>query len=338
MSASVLRRGDRGDAVADLQHRLASAGLTIPPGEFGTFGAATELAVREFQTRRTIRIDGVVGRETWSTLVESGFELGDRLLYLRSPNLRGDDVATLQRTLNRLGFDAGREDGILGPNSATALREFQRNSGMSVDGIAGPATLDAFARVEVMAAGSVASVREREELRRPEGIVGHRIFLAIDPGFDQIGIPLGRVLTESGAEVMHDVSGADDHALAERANRWRSSMFITVRSGDLSTWQCLYYASGEFRSERGCHAAHLIGEELATVTTGPPHDAVAGNAFSILRETRMAAVVCSFGDGRAEHLAAVLGQSAEIGRAIARGIQRAFDEPRISDPADAAAD
>ena len=37
------------------------------------------------------------------------------MLYLRRPMLRGDDVAELQRQLNALGFDAGREDGILGP-------------------------------------------------------------------------------------------------------------------------------------------------------------------------------------------------------------------------------
>jgi len=48
------------------------------------------------------------------TIVESGFPLGDRLLYLHEPLLRGDDVAALQRRLNAFGFDAGREDGLLG--------------------------------------------------------------------------------------------------------------------------------------------------------------------------------------------------------------------------------
>ena len=36
--------------------------------------------------------------------------------------LRGDDVSELQRRLNALGFDAGREDGILGPETEAALR------------------------------------------------------------------------------------------------------------------------------------------------------------------------------------------------------------------------
>lgn len=329
MSAtSVLRTGDSGDAVRDLQQRLTVAGFAIPVAEMSSFGPGTERAVRDFQTHRKVRIDGVVGPETWSVLVESGFALGDRLLYQRSPNLRGDDVTALQRTLNRLGFDAGREDGILGPETAGALREYQRNAGLSVDGIAGPATLDAFKRVEAMAAGSVASVRERDELRRPGGLTGRRIYVAVHPGFDQIGRPLSQALTRGGAEVMADLSGADDHELAQRANRWRADLFLALRPGDRPTSQCLYFASGDFQSERGRHAATVIGEELANAVSSlaMASDDVSGVSYSILRETRMAAVVCGLGDAAAEHLAAILAQSAEVGAAISCGVRRTFDE------------
>ena len=328
--ASPLRAGDRGDAVRDLQQRLIGAGFGLPSDEIGTFGTATASAVRAFQTWRTIRVDGVVGRETWAALVESGFELGDRLLYLRSPNLRGDDVADLQRTLNRLGFDAGREDGILGPNSVGALREFQRNSGLSVDGIAGPATLEAFARVSAMAAGSVATVREQDLVSRPGQLGTRKIYLAVDQGFGQIGSPLSHSLSALGAQVMLDVSGADDHLLAERANRWRSHFFLAIRAGEHPSWQCLYYASGDFRSERGCHAAHIIGDELAAVIPHADTLAAEGRAYEILRETRMAAVVCGLADGTAANLALILARSAEVGNAIGRGVRRAFEEPRVT--------
>ena len=96
--------------------------------------------------KRGLRVDGICGPETWGALIESGFQLGDRLLYLSSPMLRGDDVAELQRRLNALGFDAGREDGILGAETETALREFQRNAGTTADGVCGPATLASIAR------------------------------------------------------------------------------------------------------------------------------------------------------------------------------------------------
>lgn len=323
----VLRVGDTGDAVRDLQHRLAGAGYSITPSEIGTFGPTTEEAVRAFQTHRAIRVDGAVGRETWSVLVESGFELGDRLLYLRSPNLRGDDVVALQHTLNRLGFDAGREDGILGPDTANALAEFQRNSGLSVDGIAGPATLDAFARVASMAAGSVAAVRERDQLRRPPQLSGRRIYLAVEPGFDQIGTPLLRELTRAGAQVMPDVSGADDHELAARANRWDADLFLAVRHGDAPEWECRYFASGTFRSERGHHAAVLMGQELDRELSPASEDSVTGCAYSVLRETRMAAVMCALGADDAASVATIMGRSAEISSALAGAIRRAFEEP-----------
>ena len=332
--AVVLRRGDHGDAVRDLQQRLAGAGLTIAREEFARFGAPTEAAVRAFQTRRSIHVDGVVGPETWGALVESGFDLGDRLLYLRSPNLRGDDVSTLQRTLNRLGFDAGREDGILGPDTAGALRDYQRNAGLSVDGVAGPATLAALRRVERMADGSVATVRERDELRRPASLAGRRVYLAVAPGFDQIGAPLRQALEHGQAQVMQDLSGAADDALAERANRWGADLIVALRIGEQPGWQLLYFESGDFRSERGYHTARLIGEELGP-TAPAASEPIIGRAYRILRETRMAAVVAALGGDDPAQLAELLTHSAEIGAAIGRGIRRAFEEPRTGEPGEA---
>jgi N-acetylmuramoyl-L-alanine amidase len=126
--------------VEDLQQRLARAGFAVAGDECGVFGSATEAALRAFQRSRCLPETGVGTGETWSALVESGFSLGDRLLYLRRPMLRGDDVAELQRRLNALGFDAGREDGILGTQTGIAIRDFQRNVGHAVDGIVGPET------------------------------------------------------------------------------------------------------------------------------------------------------------------------------------------------------
>ena len=83
----------------------------------------------------------------WSTLIEASWSLGDRILYERSPNLRGDDVAELQSVLNRLGFDCGRVDGVFGPNTRTALTEFQRNMGLNTNGIAAPDVVSMLVRV-----------------------------------------------------------------------------------------------------------------------------------------------------------------------------------------------
>ncbi|HEY2802557.1 MAG TPA: peptidoglycan-binding protein, partial [Actinomycetota bacterium] len=140
----IIRSGSRGEDVRDIQHRLLALGASIGAEELeGRFGEATEAAVKAFQQRRGLLVDGRVGTETWTDLLEAGYRLGDRTLYLRDRPYRGDDVRALQRRLNALGFDAGREDGILGTQTGVAIRDFQRNVGHDVDGIVGPETLTA---------------------------------------------------------------------------------------------------------------------------------------------------------------------------------------------------
>ena len=179
----VLRPGIRGEAVRDLQQRLGRSGLASAPDDTGEFGEGTERAVRAFQSRRSLRVDGIVGRQTWSSLVESGYALGDRLLYLRRPMLRGDDVGELQLRLNALGFDAGREDGIFGDETHEALLEFQRAAGLPADGICGTTTIDALERVGSLAGGSAAGLRERERLRAgPRRLAGRRGLRRGGPG------------------------------------------------------------------------------------------------------------------------------------------------------------
>ena len=120
----------------------------VPVDADGIFGQATRAAVEAFQRLRGLRVDGVCGPQTWNTLVEAGFRLGDRFLYRRTPMLRGDDVADSQQRLCTLGFDTGRVDGIFGDDTTRALAEFQRNAGLPVDGIVGGATLRELLRLE----------------------------------------------------------------------------------------------------------------------------------------------------------------------------------------------
>src|SRR2546429_4047594 len=166
MTAAALQRGETGEAVRDLQRRLAAIGLASTSADPGEFGTATEASVRAFQQQRGLVVDGLCGPQTWATLVESGFTLGDRTLYFRQPMLRGDDVTELQRQLNSLGFDAGREDGILGEQTADAVAEFQRNVGLAPDGFCGWTTVAALRRVGTLAAGSLGRRGAGEVLRR----------------------------------------------------------------------------------------------------------------------------------------------------------------------------
>ncbi len=54
---------------------------------------------------------------------------------------RGDEVRQIQRVLTRLGLYSGSIDGIYGVRTVNSVKQFQRNCGITVDGIAGPKTL-----------------------------------------------------------------------------------------------------------------------------------------------------------------------------------------------------
>ncbi|HEX6262526.1 MAG TPA: N-acetylmuramoyl-L-alanine amidase [Actinomycetota bacterium] len=177
-----IRRGDRGDEVRDVQARLLALGYVIRQSELeeDRFEGSTDTAVRAFQQDRGLLVDGLVGPQAWEELVEAGYALGDRVLYLRHPPFRGDDVRALQARLNTLGFDPGREDGIFGRQTEVAMRDFQRNVGLPPDGIVGSTSLQALERLRASVPGPGRTmVRETEDLRLAGSLEGKVV--AIDP-------------------------------------------------------------------------------------------------------------------------------------------------------------
>ena len=117
-----------------MHQRLSALGLAPLAGLGDSFTESTQASVEAFQRSRGLAITGVVDDTTWHRLLEAGWRLGDRLLYLVTPYLRGDDVAELQVRLSQLGFDPGRVDGVFGPLLDRALSEFQRNCGLETNG------------------------------------------------------------------------------------------------------------------------------------------------------------------------------------------------------------
>ena len=168
---SPLRRGSTGTAVNTLQKQLARIAKDYPsfgkPDVTGAFDAATESSVRAFQKQFGLTVDGVVGRATWYKIsyiyvsVKDLAELtseGEALTGAQSGGawpgtvLRrgstGADVEMVQFWLSGLAqFSAAipsvTVDGNFGTATENAVRAFQRQQGLTVDGIVGQATWDA---------------------------------------------------------------------------------------------------------------------------------------------------------------------------------------------------
>jgi N-acetylmuramoyl-L-alanine amidase len=193
----VLRRGEDGPAVAEVRSTLTALGL-LPStnGSGDLFDDSVEHAVRSFQQQRGLITDGVVGPATYRALRDATYQLGARpLAYLVSAPVSGDDVQTLQERLLELGYDAGRPNSVFGAQTEAALRNFQRDYGMGVDGICGPETLRALRQLSPRArGGSPVLLREQERVRKAgPRLRGKRI--VIDPGHGgaDTGVTVGDV-------------------------------------------------------------------------------------------------------------------------------------------------
>ena len=287
-----IRTGDTGAAVRDLHRRLAAAGFA-GGGDPDTFDADTVLAVRRFQASRRLVEDGVVARQTWAALVEADYRLGDRMLYLRSPMTRGDDVTDLQQRLGSLGFDAGYVDGIFGPDTERAARDFQANQGVTPDGVVGPDTVTALQRLSGRRSGekTIAEVREAAWLQEQAGLAGRRVIVGESGGVAGLVDTIARGLRTDGAEVL-TLHHPDLSAQARTANDWDGAVYLglTLAVEDLSV---AYFETEGFVSYGG---RGLAAQASRVLTSGLEHaHPSVGMRIPILRETRMPAVWCRVG-------------------------------------------
>jgi N-acetylmuramoyl-L-alanine amidase len=276
---------------------LHGVGLPCPPDPDGTFGVGTAAAVEAFQHRRGLRVDGVCGPQTWAALVEAGFRLGDRFLYLHAPMFRGDDVADLQQRLSALGFDTGRVDGIFGQLTSSGLADFQRNVSLPVDGILGASTLRELKRVMPRHPEPelVSSVRDRERLRQaPRTLLGRRLAIGEEGGLDVLVTAVRRHLAATGAEVI-PLLHPDGSLQAAAANAADVEAYVGLRlDPDRTRCSASYYSGYSYESTGGRRLAELLLSRAA-VALQVPSDGVQGMSLPILRETRMPAVICEVG-------------------------------------------
>ncbi len=132
----LIKSGSRGNFVFLLQFILNNqygANLSVD----GIFGNNTRNAVLKFQQENSLSTDGIVGPNTWKTLLTLP------AYPLLREGSRGAYVTLLQQLLESNLYPVGNIDGIFGSRTLSAVRAFQRDNSLTVDGLVGPNTWSA---------------------------------------------------------------------------------------------------------------------------------------------------------------------------------------------------
>ncbi|MBN8209408.1 peptidoglycan-binding protein [Bacillus sp. NTK071] len=130
-----LSYGEKHGDVVELQDVLSAKGYFNYDESTGYYGSITEGAVKQFQKDHGLSVDGIAGPNTFSAIQNVNNGQAQRTLVQGD---RGHSVAALQEKLG--GYYNYSVDGIYGPITKQAVRAFQADNGLAVDGIAGKNT------------------------------------------------------------------------------------------------------------------------------------------------------------------------------------------------------
>jgi N-acetylmuramoyl-L-alanine amidase len=319
----VLRPGATGSAVAEVRRMLATLGLldNTDATTAETFDVPTELAVRHFQQRRGISVDGAVGAETYAALTGAHWRLGDRVLaHTPVQVLSGDDVSALQVQLLELGYNVNRTDGVFGATTADGLRAFQREYGLVPDGVCGPRTLRALRQLGRRVVGGRPQLLRDLDAVAASGprLLGKRI--VIDPGHggDDDGVVHDGI---AEADLVWDLAsrlegrltalgvttwltrgpgnGKTDEQRAALANDVSADLVLSLHIDGFSSPKAnglaaYYYGGHETSSTIGERLADLVQRELVA-RTGMLDARTHAKAWALLRLTRMPTVRVELG-------------------------------------------
>ena len=130
-----LKKGSKGNKVKELQTKLNKVGYNLTVD--GSFGSATEKAVKEFQKKYNLTVDGIAGPNTIKKLDEVIASKAVATATLKKGS-KGENVKTLQRNLNEVMDTDIKVDGSFGAITETTVKAFQKKYGLVVDGSYGP--------------------------------------------------------------------------------------------------------------------------------------------------------------------------------------------------------
>ena len=173
-----LRKGSQGDDVKSVQTRMKELGYYTGTVD-GNYGTGTMNAVKAFQSKHGLTADGVAGTRTYNKLFSDDAKSAGSTVITPVPDddkddadnddiptrtLRkgdtGEDVEALQERLKELGYYTGLVDGGFGAGTEKAVIAFQKQHGLTADGVAGTKTYNKLF-------SDNAEIAEEEEVEEP---------------------------------------------------------------------------------------------------------------------------------------------------------------------------
>ena len=133
-----LRYGATGDDVKYTQQRLKE--LKYYTGSIdGKFDTKVLTAVKAFQKKNDLSVDGVIGPATRKVLFSASALPADAeeevIFRTLRQGMEGEDVGMLQLRLKALGYYTGTADGVFGSGTKTAVTAFQQRNGLTANGV-----------------------------------------------------------------------------------------------------------------------------------------------------------------------------------------------------------
>ena len=194
----LLKLGSSGLEVRKLQARLAELGY-YSGGTDGIYGQTTVNAVKAFQRSNGLSGDGQAGEQTQKKLYAATAKYASSPVTTANPESvrslelgrTGNDVYALQARLIELRYMTGVADGVFGVETQEALKAFQKNNGITPDGVAGANTIRKI-NGSAKAATRVTPSPEPKKLVLREGDTGDAVFI-LQARLFELGYYTGRI-------------------------------------------------------------------------------------------------------------------------------------------------
>ena len=268
------------EELLDLSNKIQAAGYQFP-ADLIECKSLVELFLDDYNIEKSISKENL-----WLELLNQGYNLGDRILNLSNPVLKGSDIEELQEMLSRLGFYSEPINSEYTKELMKAVESFQENRGLSVDGVVG---LNTAIEIKKLIRPTLdKSLNEAIKGFRPpssnfniciniENIGEYRQQVVFYESIKEIGTNSGmniNFVSEAGEEMSKE-------NIISFINKINPSLFITFANSQLESVN--YF--------KGKHSVSNIGKKLAEeIESQLNHNAVGKNNL-LLKNTKSVSLI-----------------------------------------------